>query len=186
VYQNTPSTAYKLNYCAFKPATGTKGGILLLWNDSKIELSNIREGHFSISTQAMIRSSLTGFTITGVYGPTRRTDKIAFLGHLRSLKQDAEDSWLILGDFNVIYRARDKNNRNLNFSPMRQFRRTLESCDLKELHLQNRRFTWSNERHRPTLVRLDRFFCNQNWDMAFKGCTLHVLSSTRSDHCPCF
>jgi exonuclease III len=176
--------AYKLNRFAFKLATGTKGGILLLCNDSEIELSNICEGCFSISVQAMIRSSLTGFTITGVYGPSRRTIKIAFLSHLRSLKQDVADSWLILGDFNVIYRARDKNNKNLNFSLMRRFRRTLESCGLKELHLQNRSFTWINERRRPTLVRLDRFFCNQNWDMAFEGCTLHALSSAHSNHCP--
>jgi exonuclease III len=30
--------AYKLNHFAFKPATGTKGGILLLWNDLEIDL----------------------------------------------------------------------------------------------------------------------------------------------------
>jgi exonuclease III len=176
--------AYKLNRFAFKPATGTKGGILLLWNDLEIDLSHVREGRFSISAHVTIRSSLTAFTITGVYGPTRRIDKLAFLAHLRSLKQDVGDNWLLLGDFNIIYRARDKNNRNLNFSLMRHFQSTLETCELKELRLQNRRFTWSNERRRPTLVRLDRFFCNQNWDLAFEGCTLHALSSAHSDHCP--
>jgi hypothetical protein len=67
---------------------------------------------------------------------------------------------------------------------MRRFRQTLEHCQLKEINLQNRRFTWSNERRRPTLVHLDRFFCNQSWDLTFDTCSLHTLSSTHSDHCP--
>jgi hypothetical protein len=103
---------------------------------------------------------------------------------MRSLKPDNDAKWLILGDFNLIYKARDKNNRNLNLRLMRSFRRTIEVCELKELPLQNRKYTWSNERRRPTLVRLDRAFCNQNWDMTFDSCTLHALSSSHSDHCP--
>jgi len=88
-----------------------------------------------------------------------------------------------MGDFDLIYRAADKNNRNLNLRPMRSFRRTLNSRELKEIHLQNRRFTWSNERRSPTLARLDRFFCNQGWDLTFVDHALHALSS-HSDHCP--
>ena len=34
------------------------------------------------------------------------------------------------------------------------------------------------------LGRLDRFFCNQNWDITFDNCSLHALSSSHSDHCP--
>ena len=61
--------------------------------------------------------------------------------------------------------VRDKNNTNLNLRRMRQFRATLNHCQLKEIHLQNRKFTWSNERRRPTLVRLDRVFYNEGWDL---------------------
>jgi hypothetical protein len=56
--------------------------------------------------------------------------------------------WLIIGDFNLIYRAEDKNNDNLDFRLMGLFRRALTSCQLKELKLQNRKFTWSNEREK--------------------------------------
>jgi hypothetical protein len=48
--------------------------------------------------------------------------------------------------------------------------------------LQNRKYTWSNERRRPTLVQLDRVFCNQSWDLTLDGYSLHALSSTLSDH----
>jgi exonuclease III len=33
--------AYKLDKFAFKPAVGTKGGILLLWKDAEVDLSNV-------------------------------------------------------------------------------------------------------------------------------------------------
>ena len=67
---------------------------------------------------------------------------------------------------------------------MRQFRTTLNRCRLKEIHLQNRKYTWSNERRRPTLARLDRVFCNEHWDLEFGQHGLQALSTAQSDHCP--
>jgi exonuclease III len=51
---------------------------------------------------------MTSFTITGVYGPSRRAEKISFLNHLRNLRPDKANKWLIFGDFNLIDHARDK------------------------------------------------------------------------------
>ena len=67
---------------------------------------------------------------------------------------------------------------------MRKFRAALNFCQLKEIHLQNRKYTWSNERRRPTLVCIDMIFCNVRWDLAFENHSLHALSSSHSDHCP--
>ena len=92
--------------------------------------------------------------------------------------------WLITGDFNLIYRAADKNNRNLSPRLMRHFREALDECDLSEISLQNRKFTWSNERQRPTMSRLDRFFCNAEWDATFSNHILNAFSTSLSDHCP--
>jgi hypothetical protein len=89
-----------------------------------------------------------------------------------------------MGDFNLIYEAKDKNNLNPNRRLMGQFRHTLDRCELFEYALQNRNFTWSNERENPTLVRLDRVFCNKEWDLMFNRFNLHALSSSLSDHCP--
>jgi hypothetical protein len=67
---------------------------------------------------------------------------------------------------------------------MQLFRQALDNCDLKDIPLQNRKFTWSNERRHPTLVRLDRFFCNPEWEEFFDNYGLHSLSSSVSDHYP--
>src|SRR5688572_22173891 len=46
--------AYKLNGFAYKPAIGTKGGILLLWNDTTVQTQNITIGRYSISAEITI------------------------------------------------------------------------------------------------------------------------------------
>jgi len=47
--------AYKLNCFAYKPSVGTKGGILILWNDAVVDLSNIAIGRFSVSATVQLR-----------------------------------------------------------------------------------------------------------------------------------
>jgi hypothetical protein len=63
-------------------------------------------------------------------------------------------------------------------------RHTLNSCELFEFNLQNRKFTWSNERENPTLVRLDRVFYNKEWDLLLSNYNLLAVSSSLSYHCP--
>jgi exonuclease III len=171
----------------FKPAVGfigTHGGILILWNNDFMELVNCTQGEYHISAHVHMKESNTAFLLTMVYGPARNGNKVAFLRELQDLKPQLGTSWLIPGDFNCIYKARDKNSNRLNLWLMNQFRQAIDESELKELHLQNRKFTWSNERRRPTLVRLDRIFCNGEWEDLFGSHGLQASSSSLSDHCP--
>jgi exonuclease III len=141
--------AYKFDRFALKPAAGTKGGIILLWKDAEIDMSNVCIGRYSLSADVTLRHCMTSFFFSTVYGPTRRADKESFLLHMRRLKPPDDTRWLVIGDFNLINKASDKNNRNLNISLMSRFRRAIDHCQLKEISLQNRKFTWSSERRRP-------------------------------------
>ena len=53
---------------------------------------------------------------------------------------------MVLGDFNMILRANEKSNPNLNRSMMRKFKTFVDNNELKELYMHGTRFTWSNER----------------------------------------
>jgi len=88
------------------------------------------------------------------------------------------------GDFNLIYQAADKNNPNLDRAMMGRFRRFLNDNDLKEIPLLGRKYTWSNERRSPTLVRLDRAFCCGDWENIFPDAVLQSTAAGVSDHCP--
>jgi hypothetical protein len=67
---------------------------------------------------------------------------------------------------------------------MARFRTAINEMELKEACLLGRHYTWSNERERPTLVRLDRWFCSVEWVDLCPDATLTALSSSLSDHCP--
>lgn len=69
---------------------------------------------------------------------------------------------------------------------MGQFRGALDHCCLMEIALHNRKYTWSNEHDNPTMVHLDRVFCNAEWESLFPMVSLQALSSSMSDHCPLF
>jgi exonuclease III len=171
---------------SYLPANGSRGGILCGRRSDCVATAMITIRQFSISMDVQLKWYNSSFLLTTVYGPVDDADRPSFLSELSSIKPMGATPWIVMGDFNLIYEASDKNNLNLNRRLMGQFRRSLDDCDLIEFSLQNRRFTWSNERVAPTLVRLDWVFCNKEWDLKFSGYTLQALSSSVSDHCPLF
>jgi hypothetical protein len=90
-----------------------------------------------------------------VYVPSCEDRKDEFLAELNLLRSIRSEPWLLCGDFNWIYRAKDKNNDRLDRRRMGQFRHFLNESLLKEIHLQGHLFTWSNERSHTTLERID-------------------------------
>jgi exonuclease III len=67
---------------------------------------------------------------------------------------------------------------------MGRFRRFLDDVEVKEIPLLGRKYTWSNERQSPILVRLDRAFCCMDWEGIFPDSVLQSSTAGVSDHCP--
>ena len=175
---------HRLKKFAQRPAIGTKGGILLLWDENVVQVTNVVIATYSISATVALVESGISFKLTTVYGPTRNNLKAEFYSEIVAAKPSPGTKWLLTGDFNQIYKANDKNRGNVNRRRIVRFRNALNSCDLKPIHLQNRKFTWSNGQQEPTMSKLDGYFCNEEWDIAFSDHILHALSSSLSDHCP--
>jgi hypothetical protein len=110
---------------------------------------------------------------TDVYGPQDEGEKIEFLNELREIRGQCEGPWVIADDFNMIYSTEDKSNANLNRMFMGCFRRMVNDLDLKEIPLLGRRYTWSNEREAPTLIKLDRVLCTIEWEALYPEVILH-------------
>jgi hypothetical protein len=73
----------------------------------------------------------------------------------------------VAGDFNLIYKASDKNTSNLNRP---RLRRLIDDLALKEIPLHGRKFTWSNQQAAPVLVKLD-------WEGLFPNVLLQSATS---------
>ena len=67
---------------------------------------------------------------------------------------------------------------------MGAFREMIDHLRLKEIKLNGRRFTWSNQQENPTLTRIDKLLCTPKWELCFPSCFLHSLPSLMSDHTP--
>jgi endonuclease/exonuclease/phosphatase family metal-dependent hydrolase len=119
-----------------------------------------------------------------VHGLANDELKPTFLQELSELCPLRSRSWLLMGDFNLIYKAANKNNDCLNLRLMGRFQCFLNNASLKELHLKGRLFTWSNERAHPMLERIDRAFISREWDKLYPNCDLRSLASGCSDHAP--
>jgi hypothetical protein len=80
---------------------------------------------------------------------------------------------------------RDKGHRvNNSFRQIEanMFNDTINDIALIELLLNDRAFTWSNNRNIPTLQRLDRAFINIAWNDLFSNLSLSSLTRFVSDH----
>jgi hypothetical protein len=113
---------FRLRNFVFKISTGvfgTRGGIVILWNEDPILLTNCIMGEFHLSTDIEVKECSTFFRLSIVHGPTKNRAMQRFLDELKAIKPENNAKWLLLGDSNLIYKAVDKNNRRLNHRLMR-------------------------------------------------------------------
>lgn len=119
---------HRLDSYTYKPAgglSGTRGGILLMWNTNHVTLNNVVIGEYHITAKVITQEMTNNFTLSVVYGPTGSNRKAKFLSELQNQKPQAGSQWLIQGDFNLIYKASDKNNNRLNLRLMNMFKQAL-------------------------------------------------------------
>jgi hypothetical protein len=164
------------------PATGTRGGVLFAVDEDHFKIIASELGVYSVTVRVCDAIGGQGeWYVTAVYGPQEDQAKLQFLAELRGLKHRVSDKWLLTGDFNMILSAADKSNAILNRRLMGEFREAVNDLELKELNLQGRKFTWSNNH---TQTRIDRVFCTAAWDCMMPRVHLQALSSRISDHSP--
>lgn len=95
------------------PASETRGGILLAWDRSVMDMDALV--HDTNSLSGMVHSKDgTNWWITVVYRPQGDELINAFLEELRARRLACQGPWMVLGDFNMILRASEKSNANLN------------------------------------------------------------------------
>jgi hypothetical protein len=63
---------------------------------------------------------------------------------MKQIKNSTLAKWLLIGDFNMIYQVRDKNNSGLDRNLMNRFSRALNFMEIKEIELIDRCYTRSN------------------------------------------
>jgi hypothetical protein len=169
---------------SFLPAEGTSGGILVATLDDHFQLLSSSRPKYSLTVRIQALQDASKWTLTRVYGPQNEPDKIIFLEEIKVLWQAIQGEWLLCGDFNLIYKAKDKHNNRLNRRRMGLFKGVLDDLELRELPLHGRKFTWTNGQNEATMTRINCVFCSTSWEEQFPRSHLHARASTLPDHCP--
>lgn len=179
VVQETLGGNFHRNF-AILLATGTRGGALLAVDEDYYKISCAKHRSYSVTAKVEATTTVEEWCLTVVYGLQEDHDKILFLQESRALATVVSDHWLVVGDFNMILQPVDKSNNNLNRRLMGEFRSLVSDLELRELRLEGRKYTSSND---VTQTRIDRAFCTAEWECMQPNSTLQALSSMVSDHC---
>lgn len=168
---------------AYLPTAETRGGVVLAWDSSVVDVDQFQWDTDFITGMVHTKAGASWW-LSVVYAPQGDALKTSFLEELNAQREFCSGPWMILGDFNMILRASEKNNTNLNRSTMGKFRTFVDNNELKEVYMNGRRFTWSNERDTPTMTKIDRVLVSVDWELENPDCLLQALSSGVSNHAP--
>lgn len=164
-------------------ASNSAGGILIMWKNSSIEVSNSILGAFTISIECSFVGQSKGW-ITGVYGPCSAREKKFFLQELHDITGLCQGIWCIAGDFNLIRWMEDRQNGTRYTRNMKKFNKFIALYELIDIPMANGEYTRSRTGERGAASRLDRILISRQWADTFKEYRLKKLHRPTSDHFP--
>ncbi|XP_062028431.1 uncharacterized protein LOC133744315 [Rosa rugosa] len=160
-------------------ARGFSGGIWLLWDKNRTQVDFVDENSQSISVKVSIPGKQT-WLFTAIYASPTHVTRASLWGYLENLMNTVNLPCMLMGDFNELVSAADKNCGTLSgrFGGLRDW---INRNGMIDMGFQGSCFTWSNNRVKE---RLDRGFCCSAWRALFADAFIRHLPKTRSNHCP--
>jgi exonuclease III len=169
-------------------ATGTTGGLAILWNTNSLLMENFITTKWTITVDYRLIGSNKPGHLTNVYGPANPRDKQAFLRNLEYLSNLTRyNRWIVGGDYNLIRSLEEKKggSRRLDQDSI-DFNSLIDNLNLIDLEAINGTFTWTNRRtgSHQIACKLDRFLISDS--LMLEGTTLEasILNTPGSDHWP--
>ncbi|XP_028061534.1 uncharacterized protein LOC114264968 [Camellia sinensis] len=163
-------------------AEGSVGGLLCIWNPDIFQMSEY------CSNQGFIIMSGTFFnlfeyTLLNIYAPNEMGARGEFWERLVNLKNEFPKPWCIAGDFNEIRSIGEKKGCSRRDKGMKELNEFIDKCEVVDLPLLDRKFTWCNSTDGEKWSRIDRVLVDPSWHEVF-NLKLWRLPRVVSDHCP--
>lgn len=117
---------------AYLPTIDTRGGILLAWDTTVLNIDNVVLDTHCLSGLVHTKDD-QHLCVMVVYGPQGDEQKIEFLEELRTRRAACIGPWMNLGYFNMILCASEKSNNNINRRIMNKLRAFVDGMELKEV-----------------------------------------------------
>ncbi|CAN1221989.1 hypothetical protein LINGRAPRIM_LOCUS458 [Linum grandiflorum] len=129
------------------------------------------------------------FLCSFIYAPCITVDRNPFWNEVSNLRNQCNEPWLLIGDFNSICFNYEKEGGNtVTVASTAPFRNFMFNNNLLDLGFQGDPFTWSNGRQGNDHIkeRLDRAISNNSWRILFDRAIVFHEPAIGSDHCPIY
>jgi exonuclease III len=163
-------------------ANGRSGGLLVGFDGDVFDVREKEMGDFMIKILVVHKENGFIWNFINVYGAAQNDQKQKFLSELSSFCSKCNHPMLVGGDFNILRKEIDKNKPGGTNKWSSLFNYIIDFHNLLELNLNDRLYTWSNNRDPPTFEKLDMFLASPEWDLHYKNVSVSGLSRTFSDH----
>ena len=131
--------------------------MIICWKGSVFKETSIHSGLFCLTIEFTNTQDQNSWLYTTVYGPNSRALKADFKREIRASASSIKLSWIICGNFNMIFYIQDRNSRILNLENL------IRDLNLFKPPIRGRKFTWTNGQEAPVWVCLDRFLVILDW-----------------------
>ncbi|XP_028126821.1 uncharacterized protein LOC114323420 [Camellia sinensis] len=161
---------------------GSAGGLLCIWDPQVFHLVDCCSNRRFILLSGLLFNSFD-CVIVNLYAPNEVGDRRKFWEGLSKLKNDFPKPWCLCGDFNQTRFVSERKGYNRKDSGMSDLNEFIDKCEVNDLPLLGRKFTWCNSADGQRWSRIDRVLVDPNWLEVFKF-KLWGLPRLISDHCP--
>ncbi|XP_070020674.1 uncharacterized protein [Nicotiana sylvestris] len=165
-------------------ASGTRGGIVVMWDRRLWKCNDSHQGSFSITCFLDSLQEDFRWAFTCVYGPHTNAERKELWHELGAVRGIWTEQWVVGGDFNVCRFENERLNCIRRSKAMRSFSDIIMDLQLLDLPLQGAQYTWARGEDCLQASRIDRFLISSEWNESFKAINQLALPRALSDHKP--
>ncbi|XP_028119123.1 uncharacterized protein LOC114316626 [Camellia sinensis] len=121
--------------------------------------------------------------ILNIYAPNDVGSRGNLWDYLLKLKEEFLNPWCLGGDFNEIRQIGERKGCSRRDRDMKEFNEFIDKCEVFDLPLLGRRFTWCNSCTGEKWSKIDRILVDPKW-LEVLNFKLLGLPRLVSDHCP--
>ena len=166
---------------------GYAGGLGLLWNSDRVEITALGNTEQEIHAVVNVRNSNFSWLFTAIYASPRTAERHVLWDNLIKVAEMHNMPWVLVGDFNEPFMEGDKfGGKVVSVSRSLLFKKCLDKCSMIDIRFSSLCFTRTNKRNVQAFIqeRIDRFFVNPSWCLMYPEAEVVHLTRCHSDHCP--
>lgn len=152
-------------------------------NEDKFQIIEVRKSQFFLKTSIKNVNDNKVWDLMVVYGAAQKEQKETFLRELAQ-ELNGQKNPLLLGDFNIIRNASEKNKPGGCSRWSFIFNAILEQGNLREIDMGLSSYTWQSCHEDPTFEKLDMVLVTNKLEQMYPHISVQCLEHVYSDHNP--